>query len=83
MPRIATGNSANRSRGVGGLICQKIYELSKYHRCDAIEAAIFEFNTPMKEILMKNGFVFKGQKEKATYLEERWWSGEHYLLPIS
>lgn len=81
-PCIAVGNSLYRSKGIGVIICQKIFELSKIHKCDVIEAGIFEFNTPMKQILIKNGFQFIGNKEKITFTQGRWWNAEHYLLNL-
>ncbi len=40
-PSVAVGESENRSKGLGTLICQKIYELSKLHNCNVIEVGIF------------------------------------------
>jgi maltose-binding protein MalE len=81
-PSIAVGESANRSKGFGLLLCKKIYELSKIHNCDVIEVGIFEFNTRMKQMLLENGFSLIGQKEKITFTQDRWWNAEHYLLDI-
>lgn len=82
-PSVAVGESANRSKGLGTLISQKVYEISKLHNCDVIEVGIFEFNNPIKQLLLKNGFKLIGKKEKITYIRNRWWNAEHYLLPIN
>lgn len=81
-PSIAVGNVLYRSKGIGIVICKKIFELSQIHECDAIEAGIFEFNMPMKQILIKNGFQFIGNKENITFTQDRWWNAEHYLLDL-
>lgn len=82
-PSIAIGDDANRSKGFGILICKKIYDLSKSHKCDAIEVGIFEFNFRMKQILLENGFVLIGKNENKTFTQGKWWGSEHYLLNIT
>ncbi len=81
-PSIAIGDSNFRTKGYGKIICQKIYELSKLHNCEVIEAGVFEFNIQMKEILIKNGFKLIGTQEKVTFAFGKWQNSEHYLLEI-
>ncbi len=81
-PSIAVGNSLFRTKGLGLLICRKIYDLAKQHNCEVIEAGIFEFNTPMKRILLKNGFQLIGFKENITFMHSQWYRAEHYLLVV-
>ncbi|WP_034720633.1 GNAT family N-acetyltransferase [Bacteriovorax sp. DB6_IX] len=81
-PSIAIGLDSYRGKGLSKLICEEIVRLAKEHQCTHIEAAIFEFNQPMKGLLLANGFKYFAKEENKTFVDGKWWDSEHYILEI-
>lgn len=82
-PSIGIGNKEHRGKGLGIEICKEILRLSKDIGCTHIEAAIFEFNSKIKKILLKNGFYLIGEVENKTFVNGKWWKSEHYLKELN
>lgn len=81
-PSIAIGNSEFRGKGFGLLICKEILRKAELMNCTHIEAGVFEFNKRMKSLLVENGFSLIGRQERKTFVENKWWASEHYLLEL-
>ena len=61
-PSLAIGNANFRNKGYGKLLIQQIIKISIDQQCDAVEIGIFEFNQPMKTLLIRLGFKLIGTK---------------------
>lgn len=81
-PSIGIGEDSLRGKGIGIKICSEVLRLAKEEGCTHIEAGIFQFNQPMKSILLQNNFELIGVQEKKTYVDGKWWNSEHYLLKL-
>jgi RimJ/RimL family protein N-acetyltransferase len=81
-PSLGIGKDSHRGRGLSKHLCEEIARLAKQEGCTHIEAAVFEFNEPIKNILVKAGFKYIGKEEKKTFVDGKWWDSEHYLLKL-
>ncbi|MCF8058437.1 MAG: GNAT family N-acetyltransferase [Bacteriovoracaceae bacterium] len=81
-PSIAIGADEFRGKGFGLAVAKEVLRLAKEQKCTHIEAGIFEFNKKMKSILLHNGFKLIGQRDVKTFVDNKWWCSEHYLLTL-
>ncbi len=81
-PGILISKEENRGKGLGKKMFLHLFNTAKKLGCTHIEAAPFEFNQRLKDILLKYNFKKIAEQKDLTFQDGKWYSSEHYLLDI-
>lgn len=81
-PTIIIGDKMNRRQGIGTLVGAHLLKLARDAGATHVEAGVFEFNLPIRQLLEKHGFREIGRVRDFTWHAGKLWPDVRYEMAL-